>query len=527
MRLLMKRWIACVIPWIAAVAWAQTDFQSATVQFTYQPISKTEAFRAGDSCYVTPKLAKSWDWNVTQRGEEYEIQTEGRTFRLPIVKSGSTNLFSLNEAARYLGAVTKWEGSFFRVMARIRNLEYTMKGISVDTTVAVKPKILRLSNPDRLVVDLLGASLDAQPQNFPAWWRISQYATDCTRIVIEHPASVAIVTPNNAPSRQFELVLPEIAKIPPDMVEGPVRPAPGAAGAGSNQLQHPKVAEDSAQGTLLTVTSAQKFEVGPAVRYVTPTQIELSVLNARFLEYYEGALEGSRWVTQVSTYDDGKSAILRIVTSRPMAFSSAASGNTLRFRLTVPPTGPLAGRVFVLDPGHGGKDPGTTYGKLREKDLVVPIAHRLREMLIAEGASVVMTRDGDTYPSLGDRAQLANRSNAAAFISIHVNSIKLNNGKSGGMTFYHKQDPINRLLAECIQSEIAKVSNIPNLGAWSDSRIYKSGFKVLRDSNVPSVLIEIGFINHNHDRAQMTKDDFPDRIAQAVVKGIELFLGAN
>lgn len=509
------------------MAWAQTDFQPASVQYTYHPIAKSDAFRSGDSCFITPKLAKSWQWNVVLRGNEYEIQTEGRTFRLPIVKSGSTNVFSLNEAARYLGAATVWEGSFFRVTGRIRNLEYTMKGIVADSTVAVKPKILRMKDPDRLVVDLLGATLDSEPQNFPAWWRISQYATDCARIVIEHPASVAIVTPNYAPSRGFELILPEIAKLPPSEVTGPIKPAPGAGGAGTNKLDRPKVAEETITGTLITIRADQKLEVGPAVRYVTPTQIELSVLDARFLEYYEGELAGSKWVKQISTYDDGKSAVLLIDTARPMAFSSAASGNTLRFRLAVPPTGPLMGRVFVIDPGHGGKDSGTSYGKLYEKNIVVPIAHRLRELLIEAGASVVMTRDGDTYPTLGERAQLANRSNAAVFISIHVNSIKLNNGKSGGITFFHAQDPIDRLLAECIQSEIAKVSKIPDLGAWSDTRIYKSGFKVLRDSNVPSVLIEIGFINHNHDRAQMTKEDFPDRIATAVVRGIELFLGAN
>lgn len=529
----MKRWIACLAPWmVVSAVWAQS-FEPVSVQLAANAPSKVEAYRLGDHCYITPKLAKSWGWNVTVKGEEVEIATEGKLFRVPTHKRQNELLLSLTDSARYLGAHHEWEGDFYRVLSRIRNVELTMQALQVDSTMRITPKITRVANPDRLVIDFPGAKMDVDTEEskLPAWWRLGQYNSSTARIVLEHPAAVAIAVPKIEGSRQFSLVLPEIAKIPPSEVKGPVKAVSNPATTPkvpAIKLDNPKVESNDGNGTLLTINASTKLTVPPAVQYISPTQLEISFTNSEFKEAVTGALTGSTWVNEITQIADGSNAVLIVNTKRPMAFSASTSGSLIRIRLFNPAAGgSLAGKIFVIDPGHGGKDSGTTFGKLTEKNIVLPISQKLKELLTKAGASVIMTRDSDVYPSLGDRAQLANKSQATMFISIHVNSIKLNNGKSGGMTFYHQQDPIDRLLAECIQSEIAKVSKIPDLGAWSDRKIYQSGFKVLRDSMVPSVLIEIGFINHDYDRAQMTKTDFGDRIAAAIMKGVQIFLGEN
>ena len=121
---------------------------------------------------------------------------------------------------------------------------------------------------------------------------------------------------------------------------------------------------------------------------------------------------------------------------------------------------------------------------------------------------------------------MANGSDADLFISIHHNSNRVAETRSGGMTFYHMQQATSRFLAQCIQTEIAGVSKIPDMGVWSDSRIYSvKGFAVLRFTEMPAVLIELGFLNHSYDRVRVQEPEFQESVAKAIVKGLKVFLG--
>jgi len=527
----MKRWIACLAPWMVLASAANAaKLEPVSVQLTYNTPSATEAFRVGDQCYITPKLAKSWDWNVSILGEEMQIAAEGRLFRVPTLREDGKFLMSLTDAARYLGAIAEWDGKTYRVLGRIRNVEITDAGLQVDSTVKVKPRYFRLATPDRYIIDFLGGRMDVpEDLTLPAWWRVGQYDPNTARIVLEHPAAIAIPTGKIDQTRQFILPLPAIARTAPDKITGPITPAVEVGKKVENPsiiLALPEVANDYNAGTLISIKASTKLEQAPAIKYIDPTQLQVSMPKAAFKEMVSRNMGDSRWVNSFSTSSDGANAILTFQTKRALAFSAATSGNMINIRLFVPSSsGTLNGKVVVIDPGHGGKDGGAHSNGFSEKNLTLTISQAVRDALAPTGASVIMTRDSDVYPSLPARAQIANDSKAAVFVSIHINSINKADSRSGGMTFYHQQDPEDRLLAECIQSEIAKVSRIPDLGTWSDRRIYQSGFSVLRNSKVPSVLIELGFINHKNDRAQMTQKDFADRVAKAIVKGIQIFLG--
>jgi N-acetylmuramoyl-L-alanine amidase len=531
MTAVMKRWIACLAPWMVLASAANAaKLEPVSVQLTYNTPNAAEAFRVGDQCYITPKLAKSWDWNVSILGDEMQVATEGRLFRVPTLREEGKFLMSLTDAARFLGAIAEWDGNTYRVLGRIRNVEITDAGLQVDSTIKVKPRFFRLSSPDRYVIDFLGGRMDVPADlRLPAWWRINQYDPNTARVVLEHPAAVAIPIGKIEQTRQFVLPLPNVARTAPDKITElivPVSDPVKNAEAPSITLALPEVASDQNAGTLISIKASKNLDQAPAIKYLNPTLLQVSMPKAAFKQMVSQNMGDSRWVNSFSTSTDGSNAILTIQTKRALAFSASTSGSTINVRLFVPSSsGTLNGKVIVIDPGHGGKDSGAHSNGVSEKNLTLTISQAVRDVLSNSGASVIMTRDSDVYPSLTARAQIANDSKAAVFVSIHINSINKDNSRSGGITFFHMQDPEDRLLAECIQSEIAKASGIPDLGTWSDNRIYQSGFSVLRNSTVPSVLIEMGFINHKNDRAQMTQKDFANRVAKAIVKGIQLFLG--
>lgn len=531
----MRQWLACLALGMATTAAWAAALEPITVQYAYQAPSAQDAFRQGESVFIEPRLAKSWGWNVDLRGSEVQVATEGRVFRVPALSANGRVYLDLTESARFLGADTRWQGDTFQVLGRVRSIEATERGVQIDSTIRVRPRVFKLTNPDRLVIDLAGARLDLPEEpGFPSWWRAAQFGPDTARLVIEHPGVPAVPLPQLEPARRLEVLLPAVARMEPSQVTGPVAPVVVAPQGGTRQgsvadpivVQAPVVVRSDERSLQLRLDASRGMGTAPAVRYVSPTQIQVTVAGATFVTSDSGQLPGTSWVKSYVTTGDGRNAVLILETPRPMAFTVAARGQSVFLTLTAPTAGAgLEGRVIVIDPGHGGRDSGARFGQVWEKHLVLRYGQRLRDELTKAGASVIMTRDDDTYPSLGARAQLANDSRADLFLSLHVNSLRLVNGRSGGMTFFHQQDAVDRLLAECIQSEIAKVSNIPDMGAWSDRRIHQSGFKVLRDSQVPSVLIEFGFINHDHDRAEMTKPDFADRMARAIVRGIRLFLG--
>jgi len=169
--------------------------------------------------------------------------------------------------------------------------------------------------------------------------------------------------------------------------------------------------------------------------------------------------------------------------------------------------------LVVLDPGHGGKDPGAVgIGGLREKDVVLPISHHVRQTLESNGLSVKMTRWDDRFVSLGGRTAMANREDADLFISIHANAISMSRPDVNGTeTFYYAS---GRALAQAIQRSIISKMNTRDRG------VKKANFYVLRNSAMPAVLVEVGFVTGREDAPRLADPNFRKRMAEAIADGI-------
>ena len=182
---------------------------------------------------------------------------------------------------------------------------------------------------------------------------------------------------------------------------------------------------------------------------------------------------------------------------------------------------PVSNKIIVVDAGHGGWDPGMVSGKVEEKDINLSIARKLQVFLEQGGATVIITRldDSDLAKSkAGDmqaRRLIANTSNADIFVSIHQNSYHSANVK-GFQAFYFNESDNSKKLATCIQDSMKE---FVNPGNKLSSRANKNYF-VLKQTQMPAVLVECGFLTNYNERNKLTQDEYQEKIAWGIYLGI-------
>ncbi len=180
--------------------------------------------------------------------------------------------------------------------------------------------------------------------------------------------------------------------------------------------------------------------------------------------------------------------------------------------------GSLAGKLIVLDAGHGGTDSGAigTSGHF-EKQLTLRTALLLSTKLKQEGASVLLTRNGDQYITLSDRALLSNQQAADAFISIHYDSTA--DMGAGGITTYYTQDQ-QQELALHIQHNLVKNTSPKDRG------IRQASLRVLRENKQPAVLVELGYISNPSEESLLHTSHYQERVTDGLLNGLKSFLNS-
>lgn len=181
----------------------------------------------------------------------------------------------------------------------------------------------------------------------------------------------------------------------------------------------------------------------------------------------------------------------------------------------------LSNVTIILDAGHGGKDAGTSYKDIYEKDINLNIVKVLKETLEKNNANVIITRDGDydlSTPNakrrkrsdFDNRIKLINSSNADIYLSIHLNYFN-NSIYKGAQIFYNNTFEENKILAENIQKKLNKKREIKKM----ESNLY-----MYNKLKVPGVLIECGFLSNPTDRKNLTNDKHIKQISEDITKAI-------
>ena len=183
---------------------------------------------------------------------------------------------------------------------------------------------------------------------------------------------------------------------------------------------------------------------------------------------------------------------------------------------------PLQGKVIVVDPGHGGKDPGTTYKDIYEKDLNLSISLYLRDCLSQYGATVILTRDNDNDLSYGEtnhrkktdfdnRIKIINNKYTDMYLSIHLNYLT-NTKYYGAQVFYNKD---NEKLAKSIQEYLNS-----NLETDREIKEIPKSTYMYKKLEKRGVLIECGFLSNAEERKKLVTKEYQKNVAQVIADAV-------
>lgn len=252
---------------------------------------------------------------------------------------------------------------------------------------------------------------------------------------------------------------------------------------------------DEDNGTI-TITENAELRTGPNAAYPVIYKIEKG-------DTFEKIDKSGKWIEVKNKAGDEKGWVAGWHTNLNIHADNSKK------------SAPLKGKTIVLDPGHGGRDQGAssnTSSKSLEKVYTLKTAKELKTLLEKEGAHVKMTRSNDTYVFLDDR-----NIKGDAFISIHNDS--LDSPNANGVTVYWLQDN-QEALAQTLSSSIQKKSLLTNKEARQQN------YQVLRQTNIPAVLLELGYISNPTDEGMVRDQLHRQVVEEAIVDGLKQYFSS-
>ena len=470
-------------------------------------------------------------------------RTTVRTRRAP----NGRDFVPLVEAMEDLGAKCQWDPATNTEHVRAILTEVAMLGgqLRIKATLPITATVVNRRSPAQVIVDVSGAELGRVARVIPlglpnvSQIRTGQFDGNTARIVLDLKEAAGLAAPLTQPATLLALnplptqPPPIVIQIPPQAPSDPPRPPatpvpPRTAPTIISGITFRHVNDRQAQ----IVISAGR---APGVRSnLTRDRLTLDLLNARLGDNAAAGLAAAghpllRAASAFALASGG--ARLAVELTRVVSFSVSPQGRAgdLVLDIALPRSagGRLAGKLVVVDPGHGDHDPGARgVNGSYEKNVNLAIGRALRDRLREAGANVIMTRSDDTFISLGERSRIANRAGADFFISVHGDSSR-NRATAGSTVYYHKRIGAGRALAQTIAERFADMGGIPTKGVRSDSVLYSSGLAVLRNARMVAVLVECGYMSNPGDCGRLTSPAMQGRVATAIADGLRDYIEGN
>ena len=483
------------------------------------------------------------------------------------------------KVAQALGGSADWQPTTatLTVRARLQMVRQDDNSLTIYTSYPVYYSVKRIDSPERLYVDLFGLDLATTPANIPnegggvTHIRSGQINPQTVRITVDLKQGMPFRVVSSIQSSQVRVALgesgpssvtpvpvspPAVAVVIPPVPHLPMNPAQVTITAVNCKVISPALTQIMVSTTgpakyrteALNNPNRLAFDLAGAVldHGVSTTQsvdnpivkaIRIGKVFTEHTAFGRVVLDLSKMVgfsIDSRSSGVGMTYLINVITSGgqtasvPPVISQPVPGGLLPEPVSIS----LAGKLIVVDPGHGGQDSGATdrfrTNSVYEKNIALAIGRRVRDMLTQNGATVLMTRADDSFPPLASRPQLANAHHADYFVSIHCDSAEVQNARSGTAVYYHGASGMCRLMAADIGRRISQTSGISYNGIKSDMKQYggrfDTGYAVLRESDMPAVLVETGFMTSDSDLAKLRDDATQQRIAEGVVAGLRDFI---
>lgn len=489
-------------------------------------------FTQGNKTWVEKALAEqAFSTRLTASAGGFTVQ--GQSGTVTRLERDSREFVAVEELAEVFESSVKLGAGRLDVFARLTDVRYKDGQLRVDTTIPVRYQVNRLNGPKRIYIDLLGVLVDEAGETRSEKsrirsLRIGQFKPDTARITAETSVQMDYRVLSSARTNSIVVEIP--STIP---VLEPATPAVGQSEASPAQsLSISSVSIEALDHLLLFTVQGNRPAAPMYGSDMAKGEYWLAIDGATI------SAPETRWQLQnalaegVSLIPSGtpeKPAAKLIVKSSHVLVSRILSGpnpNSFTWQLALPKVagGDWKSKIVLVDPGHGGSDSGAVANSLREKDLVLAKALAIRSEAKKAGLKVILTRDKDVTLTLRQRTDMIARYNADIFISVHNNSSRNPNSASGTEVFYHMQQPESRALAQITHDKIVAAVGTNPRRAKSDSTLYNSGLFVLRNSPVPAILIEVGFMNHAQEAARLRNPEFQGKVAKAVVDSVIAYL---
>ncbi len=212
-----------------------------------------------------------------------------------------------------------------------------------------------------------------------------------------------------------------------------------------------------------------------------------------------------------------QASVVSVAATTPTNTAQAPSSPSPTPNLPSVPNGRI---VAVIDPGHGGRDPGAVgIGGLMEKEINLSISQEVARLLEQQGVQVVMTRRDDREIDLAPRVSAAERARADVFVSIHSNALSMSRPDVNGIETYYYSS--GKRLAESIHSSLIQSTNARDRG------VRTANFYVIKNTSMPAVLVEVGFVTGKEDSVRLSDANSRKQMAAAIARGILQYVKQN
>ncbi|WHX77640.1 SH3 domain-containing protein [Priestia flexa] len=257
-----------------------------------------------------------------------------------------------------------------------------------------------------------------------------------------------------------------------------------------------------------TNNPTEKVTITKAANLRTQPSLSASILRvAQVGESFNKVAESNGWV-QIQYSSSQTAWVSKGLTSTEAPSTPGEVTN---------PTSGLEKKLIVIDPGHGGHDPGAVGQDELEKNLALRTAKLVAAQVESAGGTVLFTRSDDTFISLDGRTKISNASEADAFVSIHYNAGS--SSATGIETYYYSAR--DQELAKYIQESMVQHTNMRDRGAQ------QANFYVLKHNNKRSVLVELGFVSNPSEEDRIATEQYQQQVSRGIAEGISRYFAAT